>query len=633
MEYYLIYDRNNNIANLPLTQFYGATLTREVGTIDTLEFNISGYEPCAALLELEGYIQNEFGKFVIKEISNREDNQISVYCEADIGGLKSVMFKNYNQNLTLQKHMEKILTTTAPNWKCVNHTQKKWTQAKTLTEDATKTGFEIIQSLISVDCYNVEILYDAANTTIHLYDVGAMGTNRGTYFFEDVNLLNFEIESNSSDFATRIYPYGKDGLTISGAKRKADGSSSTTNYGKEYIDNNSYSTKRIDYIWSDDRYTSANTLFDDAFERLKQISKPVTTYKMTVADLYRVDNTNGNIFQFDLGDTVMISAKGQELKQRVVKIYHNLDNPEATEVELSSAIKNLAVSDANRSKQIVDINATLGTNKDVLDNLTGNIQGIEDVVDAVDKKVEDLEIKVENSVTGAFVQGNTLTSSQSVLNLKIGDYLLKQIKVDKYDAQEWGNFFENGHLVCSPTAASAQILLKGDNVDWEYRNEGNEPVNVFTNRGMSAETIKFKLTNAIEKEYPIEQTIDELKDTHFFGFSTRLTAANDVKGNIQIKINNDDANFPTETILSSTIGRLIANSEFINSALYENPASKIGVGVSVEIEITIPANSIVELWNLNFKHSVIGSDIDFVDTRTFSWFFQPVEITQQEGVY
>ena len=101
-----------------------------------------------------------------------------------------------------------------------------------------------------------------------------------------------------------------------------------------------------------------------------------------------------------------------------------------------------------------------------------------------------------------------------------------------------------------------------------------------------------------------------------------------MKGNIQIKINNDDANFPTETILTSTVGRLIANSEFINSALYENPASKIGVGVGVEIEITIPANSIVELWNLNFKHSVIGSDIDFVDTRTFSWFFQPVEITQ-----
>ncbi|WP_349393339.1 phage tail spike protein [Clostridium perfringens] len=78
--------------------------------------------------------------------------------------------------------------------------------------------------------YRVEIEFDTLNKQIKVYE--CLGSDKGTYFIDSLNLKSVNIQSNSYDFYTRIIPVGKDGLTIE-----------SVNNGKNYVENYQYSKK------------------------------------------------------------------------------------------------------------------------------------------------------------------------------------------------------------------------------------------------------------------------------------------------------------------------------------------------------------------------------------------------------
>lgn len=70
-----------------------------------------------------------------------------------------------------------------------------------------------------------------------------IGSDKGCYFIEGINLRKISLKSDTYDFYTRIYPIGKDGITPEWLT------------GKDYIDNFQYSSKVKAYVWKDERYT------------------------------------------------------------------------------------------------------------------------------------------------------------------------------------------------------------------------------------------------------------------------------------------------------------------------------------------------------------------------------------------
>ena len=105
-----------------------------------------------------------------------------------------------------------------------------------------------------------------------------------SYAIDTVNLRRPpEYRGDSSEIYTRLYPIGKDGLTIRDASQNTSHSL--------YLTNDTYfeTEKIISQIWKDDRYESADSLYEAALAKLAADSQPVRSWALDVVDLNRID--------------------------------------------------------------------------------------------------------------------------------------------------------------------------------------------------------------------------------------------------------------------------------------------------------------------------------------------------------
>lgn len=208
-------------------------------------------------------------------------------------------------------------------------------QQKVNLELGYTNRYEILQAI--AEAYQIELRFDNLTKTIYVYPSGGYGTNRGMYFFENINLSEFSIDINSENFANKLIAYGKNGI-------------------KTEIVNNSYGKdKIITAIWKDDKYENVDVLRAAASKKLAEMAVPQITYTLTIADLHKLEPKTRNIFDYDLGDTVIVSAKGVKTQQRIVKLRRNEDTPERTEIELSTATAHLSSNLSTNNKLISDL--------------------------------------------------------------------------------------------------------------------------------------------------------------------------------------------------------------------------------------------------------------------------------------
>lgn len=201
------------------------------------------------------------------------------------------------------------------------------TKKRTINKDEETNAWEVLQDCLST--YRVECKINSLTKTIDIYE--QIGSDRGRYFIEGLNLKKLTVTSDTYDFYTRLIPLGKDGIGIEWL-------------GKPYLENYQYSSKIKTYVWSDERYTNTTSLIEDGIAKLDEISKPYVAYTADVIDLARQSKKYSSVFDFDIGDTVwMISKKTRtKEKQRIVKLTEYPESPRSNTVELSNATKTFA---------------------------------------------------------------------------------------------------------------------------------------------------------------------------------------------------------------------------------------------------------------------------------------------------
>lgn len=201
------------------------------------------------------------------------------------------------------------------------------TKKRTINKDEETNAWEVLQDCLST--YRVECKINSLTKTIDIYE--QIGSDRGRYFIEGLNLKKLTVTSDTYDFYTRLIPLGKDGIGIEWL-------------GKPYLENYQYSSKIKTYVWSDERYTNTTSLIEDGIAKLDEMSKPYVAYTADVIDLARQSEKYSNVFDFDIGDTVwMISKKTRtKEKQRIVKLTEYPESPRSNTVELSNATKTFA---------------------------------------------------------------------------------------------------------------------------------------------------------------------------------------------------------------------------------------------------------------------------------------------------
>lgn len=201
------------------------------------------------------------------------------------------------------------------------------TKKRTINKDEETNAWKVLQDCLST--YRTECKINSLTKTIDIYE--QIGSDRGRYFIEGLNLKKLTVTSDTYDFYTRLIPLGKDGIGIEWL-------------GKPYLENYQYSSKIKTYVWSDERYTNTTSLIEDGIAKLNEMSKPYVAYAADVIDLARQSEKYSSVFDYDIGDTVwMISRKTRtKEKQRIVKLTEYPEAPQNNTIELSNATKTFA---------------------------------------------------------------------------------------------------------------------------------------------------------------------------------------------------------------------------------------------------------------------------------------------------
>lgn len=356
-------------------------------------------------IECEGYIRTQDDEYVIKDVESGTTSD-TYTCTLNLEELEGKTFEDGFESVfkTFVQCMEIVLEGTG------------WTVAycdvskrRTIRKDAGADALSIISQCIST--YKIEVRYDTINKTISAYE--HIGSDRGRYFMESLNLRALTVGRNTYDFFTELVPIGKDGLTIE-----------SVNDGKKYISNYTYCTKRKRTTWIDRRYTDASSLLEDATYKLDEMARPYTTYEADVTDLAKQSDIYRDVLDYSLGDTLTLVSKTEQVreKQRIVKMTEYPRNPEKNTCELSSTRKTFAEIQKQETEEVTDAvsestDVASADAKRYADNL---FEALSDDVEEVRKSTQELADKISGMNTDqqiTQINANIKSLTESVQNL------------------------------------------------------------------------------------------------------------------------------------------------------------------------------------------------------------------------
>lgn len=313
-----IYD-SSGIHKGDLDKYDELLIEEEVSQLNVLHFEIPN--ELGGLIEHEGYaeVEND-GRYVIKE-KNLKKESYEIVGLYDLEDLQDYIESKAYVSLTASTMMSDLLTGTG--WTFVTSDNKVRT-ATGVTIDRLDLIYAILR-----DTFDLEIHFDNQAKVITAEPL--LGADKGVYFHDEVNLEEVTEDADTYDFATRIIPRGKDGLSIE-----------AINGGLPYLENLTYSSKILTRYWSDERYTVIENLKEAAQAKLDVWSKPLKSYSAQVADLAKIAGLD--ILAYGPGDTIELvdRASGIREKQRVVVRKKYPDDPTRDKVTIANRMRQLS---------------------------------------------------------------------------------------------------------------------------------------------------------------------------------------------------------------------------------------------------------------------------------------------------
>ena len=356
-------------------------------------------------IECEGYILTQEDEYVIKDVDTGSTSD-TFTCKLNLEELEGKTFEEGFETVfsTFEQCMQTALEGTG--WSVIFCDVKK---RRTIRKDAGTNALAVISQCIST--YKIEIKYDTINKTISAYE--HIGSDRGRYFMESLNLRSLTIGKNTYEFYTELVPIGKDGLTIE-----------SVNDGKKFISNYTYCSKKKRTTWIDRRYTDPVSLKEDAEYKLDEMAKPYTTYEADVTDLAKQSEVYKDVLDYKLGDTMTLVSKTEKVRerQRIVKITEFPRNPEKNTCELSSTRKTFADIQKRETEEVSEAvsESADAASEDMKKYANDLFETLSDDVEEVRKSTQELAEKIDGMNTDAQIKEineNIKNMTESMKNL------------------------------------------------------------------------------------------------------------------------------------------------------------------------------------------------------------------------
>lgn len=323
----------------PLSCISNWCITSSLGGSKTMQFDISPQSPEYRLIAEEERIEYDGTYYNIKSINERR-TIATVNAEIDLDELKSKIFSTFKYDtISFVQAMSTALDGTG--WSVVGAGLVTAKRSFDLTD---VTPLDIVNNCTNKTMYNVSFDVDNIRKILNVSVPATLANN--VFFSDELNLKELTFKGSSSGFATRLYAYGKDGLSFA-----------KINNGKEYIDNNSYSDKVIATVWRDERYTKAESLLVDAQEKLKELAVPERSYVCEIIDLARLNKIEYSEFYIRLNGVITLidRRRNKRLEHTVVEIKEYPNEPINNTVTLSTSPEKISrklIDNATRINQI-----------------------------------------------------------------------------------------------------------------------------------------------------------------------------------------------------------------------------------------------------------------------------------------
>ncbi len=354
---------SGGVPSYPLEGVSNLCITRLYDGNDTLSFDISPQHQLYQLLGEEckiGYLDQVF---IVKAINERTETA-SIDCELDLYDFKKTFHKTYSKNglsVVFGDILDDICARTG--WHSVGTgtvTQRQEVQFEEMTD------YDVLASC--QELYSVSYAFNHKEKSVTVIEPHKQ-TAQGVYLTDELNLESVSFKGDTNQFVTRLYAYGKDGLTIE-----------SVNSGKPYLDNNSYSDEIVSAVWKDTGIESAQELKEAAEKQLQQLAVPVRSYECRVIDLARL-NSDYQSLKINIFSVVTLIDRVRKTRvdHQVVEYKEYPLDPMSNVVTLSNVKKTIKGSiDSVHSQVQEEIDATKSSLEQAIERATGLITDLED---------------------------------------------------------------------------------------------------------------------------------------------------------------------------------------------------------------------------------------------------------------
>lgn len=301
----------------PLSNYEDFHITHMQDGSDTCSFILDTSLPEYTLIREEAVIRTYENEYLIKKI---DDDKVD--CKLNFDFLKQRFYKEY---VSETKSLAEVLTRHLPSGWTIEGLNVS-TIRRTIRFDLC-TDYDVIMDCIGT--YGVYFIWHILAKRLVVVKPDLMNPT-GEYVTSELNLRKLSFKGKSVDFATRLYAYGKDGMTMEDAI--IDGQ----RYGLEYVENTTYSSKLIIAYWKDERYTVPENLHDDAVEKLNGLSWPVRSYECKIDDLAKQDERYSFLdFAMHKVISLLDSDRGIAVNHQIEEYDEWPDEPRKNSVTLS----------------------------------------------------------------------------------------------------------------------------------------------------------------------------------------------------------------------------------------------------------------------------------------------------------
>lgn len=293
--------------------------------LNELCFTISIWDDAFQLIQEESSIREESDgitacNYLVKAIDSGK-NTANIKAQIDLDEWKQSLTVAYNSG---SNSVGGIVRAVAPTgWTVADYSGLTYMRTLHLTGITPLGVLEQCRSTFS----GVTFRFNNVQKVVEIINMKT-GTNLGAFVTRDLNLKKTEYKGKSTGFATRLYAYGKDDLSIS-----------SVNSGLPYVDDHTYSDRIVCAYWKDERYTVAENLKAAAQERLAELAVPSRSFECDVVDLAKTNPEKYSELDFVMFSVVSLidqTRSGQKIDHIVVERWIYPNAPQNNKVVLST---------------------------------------------------------------------------------------------------------------------------------------------------------------------------------------------------------------------------------------------------------------------------------------------------------